>query len=121
MKIHKITKDFFWTGESKDSLGVPNGWVASETDPIEGQMWSGAMWLTTDKVSEPDAEAEAIYVRAQRASILANVIDTMNPMRWASLSAAKKTEWSDYRQALLDITAQEGFPFVITWPTAPTN
>ena len=29
MKIHKITSDFFWAGESKDSTGVPAGWVAS--------------------------------------------------------------------------------------------
>ena len=29
-------------------------------------------------------------------------------------------EWTDYRQALRDIPAQEGFPNTITWPTKPT-
>jgi hypothetical protein len=28
-------------------------------------------------------------------------------------------EWIDYCQALRDITAQEGFPYSVTWPTKP--
>jgi hypothetical protein len=28
-------------------------------------------------------------------------------------------EWASYRQALRDITAQEGFPYAVTWPTKP--
>jgi len=28
--------------------------------------------------------------------------------------------WATYRQALRDITAQEGFPFTVTWPTEPS-
>lgn len=121
MKIHKITKDLFWTGESKESLGVPSGWVASETDPVNGQLWNGATWVATDKTPEIDLEYEARHVRAERSRILSEQIDTMNPMRWATLSTAKKAEWSAYRQALLDITAQEGFPLTITWPTTPTT
>lgn len=27
--------------------------------------------------------------------------------------------WVSYRQALRDITAQEGFPYSVTWPTKP--
>ena len=27
--------------------------------------------------------------------------------------------WAAYRQALRDITAQEGFPFNVTWPVKP--
>jgi hypothetical protein len=120
MKIHKITSDFFWTGESKESLGVPTGWVASETDPKVGQLWGGTNWVDTESTSQPDLESAAMYARAQRARILADDIDTMNPMRWASLSAAKKSEWISYRQALLDLPAQEGFPLTIIWPEAPT-
>lgn len=29
------------------------------------------------------------------------------------------TEWASYRQALRDITTQEGFPYSVTWPTKP--
>lgn len=28
-------------------------------------------------------------------------------------------EWLDYRQALRDVTLQEGFPFDVVWPTIP--
>lgn len=28
-------------------------------------------------------------------------------------------EWELYRQALRDVTAQEGYPFNVTWPTKP--
>ena len=31
------------------------------------------------------------------------------------------TVWTDYRQALRDITAQEGFPHDITWPEEPST
>ena len=30
-------------------------------------------------------------------------------------------EWLDYRQALRDITEQNGFPDNVEWPTAPSN
>lgn len=29
------------------------------------------------------------------------------------------SKWTEYRQALRDITAQEGFPYNITWPQQP--
>jgi hypothetical protein len=43
-----------------------------------------------------------------------------NVLRWNGMSEAKKTEWTNYRQALLDVPEQEGFPNTITWPTKPT-
>ena len=36
------------------------------------------------------------------------------------LSTSKKTEWKTYRTALRDITAAEGFPHTMTWPTEPS-
>lgn len=37
------------------------------------------------------------------------------------LSIQVPTVWSDYRQALRDITTQPGFPHNVTWPEEPTN
>jgi hypothetical protein len=31
----------------------------------------------------------------------------------------KKQAWAEYRQALRDITSQEGYPFNVIWPTKP--
>lgn len=36
------------------------------------------------------------------------------------LSTDKKTEWETYRTALRNITAAEGFPNSISWPTEPS-
>ena len=42
-----------------------------------------------------------------------------NTLRWAALDTATQAEWSTYRQALLDVPQQEGFPNTVTWPTKP--
>jgi hypothetical protein len=39
----------------------------------------------------------------------------------APLTTEQKTQWETYRQALRDVTEQEGFPSTIVWPTAPNN
>ena len=44
----------------------------------------------------------------------------MNGIRWESLPEEKKQEYRDYRQALLDITEQIGFPNNVIWPVKPT-
>ena len=38
----------------------------------------------------------------------------------ASSDLTMSDEWRTYRQALRDITSQEGFPNDITWPTEPS-
>jgi hypothetical protein len=39
---------------------------------------------------------------------------------WMALSDNTMTpEWATYRQALRDITTQEGFPYSVNWPTKP--
>lgn len=35
------------------------------------------------------------------------------------MTTEKRAEWATYRQALRDITAQDGFPTAIEWPTSP--
>ena len=37
----------------------------------------------------------------------------------AALDADTQTEWAAYRQALLDVPQQAGFPNTVTWPVAP--
>jgi len=37
----------------------------------------------------------------------------------ASSDLTMSTEWATYRQALRDITTQEGFPNSVVWPTEP--
>jgi hypothetical protein len=71
--------------------------------------------------AELDA-ALAAEVRGKRDDILATVVDPLvsNPLRWAGLTAAKQTEWTQYRTDLLDVPQQSGFPSTVTWPTEPS-
>lgn len=50
--------------------------------------------------------------------------DKMSPMRWYGMTEEQKQEWANYRQALLDIPQQEGFPWEgdmdkVPWPEEP--
>jgi hypothetical protein len=62
---------------------------------------------------EADAD-KANQVRAERNAKLAET-------DWTQLvdSPVDHAAWFAYRQALRDITAQEGFPWTIDWPTQP--
>lgn len=57
--------------------------------------------------------------RAKRDNLLKEVVDSVNPMRWEALTELQKDAWRAYRQALLDVPQQEGFPTNIVWPEAP--
>lgn len=66
-------------------------------------------------------ERAAAGVRATRDRRLNAQVDPIvsNPLRWASMSAEKQGEWTAYRQALLDVPQQAGFPHNVVWPTKP--
>ena len=69
---------------------------------------------------ELDARAATI-ARMERDEKLATEVDPIagNALRWASLTAEQQQAWADYRQALLDIPQQSGFPHNVVWPTKP--
>jgi len=60
--------------------------------------------------------------RETRDRILVEEVDPIvsNALRWNDMTDAKRLEWTNYRQALLDVPAQDGYPYNITWPTKPT-
>lgn len=63
------------------------------------------------------------HVRKQRDEILSSEVDPIvsNPLRWSALTAEQQQAWADYRQALLDIPQQSGFPHNVVWPTKPAE
>jgi hypothetical protein len=68
---------------------------------------------------EPERLAAAI--RRERDIKLREEVDPIvtNPLRWADLTTEQQDAWKAYRQALLDVTEQAGFPEEVTWPTKP--
>ncbi|MGJ8660395.1 MAG: tail fiber assembly protein [Bacteroidota bacterium] len=67
-------------------------------------------------------EAAAQAVRATRDMKIAAEVDPIagNALRWAALDADTQAAWAAYRQALLDVPAQAGFPHNVTWPEVPS-
>lgn len=59
-------------------------------------------------------------IRNTRDQLLRDNVDTMNPIRYAALTNEQRTEIAVYRQALLDLPQQTGWPNIIDWPTKPT-
>lgn len=68
------------------------------------------------KLKKETATAQAI---AKRKSLLDSSDYIMVPEVYNNLTEEQKTEWVTYRQALRDITEQEGYPWDIQWPTKP--
>lgn len=64
----------------------------------------------------PQADAER-NVRSRRDALLAECdwVVIVNTEKGTNIPMG----WEVYRQALRDITAQEGFPYSVTWPTPP--
>jgi len=63
------------------------------------------------------AEQQARAQRDQKLAALDNIVS--NPLRWAGYTDEQKTEFATYRQALLDVPQQEGFPAKVEWPVMP--
>lgn len=64
-------------------------------------------------------DQKALEVRIERNQLLSRYIDPINPIMWESLPADQKAKRIAYRQALLDVPQQAGFPWNVTWPNPP--
>jgi len=108
-----------------------HGWIPYTLDPADTDttidndavmalIGTGFTAYVPPTQAELDASTAA-SVRADRDARLTEV-DAIagNALRWADLTSAKQAEWSTYRQALLDVPQQSGFPADITWPTKPS-
>jgi hypothetical protein len=73
-------------------------------------------WVITDATPEEVAQRaaqQADDTRSKRDKLLADT-------DWMALSDNTLTDaWATYRQALRDITAQNGFPHSVVWPAKP--
>jgi hypothetical protein len=77
---------------------------------------SGAWLLPWVVENKPQEDAER-NVRNRRDSLLAETdwVVVMHTEKGTNIPL----EWEVYRQALRDITGQEGFPYSVDWPTKP--
>jgi hypothetical protein len=89
-----------------------------EIAPVRNEfgIWRQTWQLVDMNDEEKAAEdaAKAGQMRSYRNSLLAQ-------SDWTQVADAPvdKAVWATHRQALRDITAQQGFPWTVTWPEAP--
>jgi hypothetical protein len=75
--------------------------------------WTTRTWIAKTKPVTEQTQ------RQQRDALLTE-IDSISATRYASLTTEQQTELQQYRQALLDVPQQTGFPESVTWPSKPT-
>jgi hypothetical protein len=72
-------------------------------------------WIQKWIIENASQEEAEIGIRTKRNMLLQET-------DWMALSDNTLTqEWVDYRQALRDVTDQEGFPFEVEWPAKPSE
>jgi len=78
-----------------------------------------ANWDYTSKQWLIDSTTIISQIRNIRNDLLSQ-IDRVNPVWYSTLTADQQNQLIAYRQALLDVPQQSGFPATIEWPTKPT-
>lgn len=66
-----------------------------------------------------DTTGAALRAYTKRDQLLRDGPDRISPVWWQSMTPEQQQEWTTYRQALLDVPAQTGFPQIINWPIKP--
>jgi hypothetical protein len=109
------------------------GWIPYTLDPSDTDMTvnnddllaaMNAAGDVAEYVAPTQAELDvisAVSVRSARDSKLSDTdVAVSNPLRFAAMSSEKQAEWAAYRQLLLDVPQQSGFPSTVVWPTEVT-
>lgn len=68
----------------------------------------------------PPTPPIAVGLKNLRNQLLKDHIDSFNPVRYAMLTTEQQQELATYRQALLDITKQPGWPTDVVFPVPPS-
>lgn len=85
------------------------------TDNAFKQVWTEVPTTGTER--EKRLQSMALSARNARNMRLRHSDSLVAVDRWEAYSEEEKNKIRNYRQALRDITTQEGFPVTINWPT----
>ena len=98
-------------------------WIEKDMfEPLDVLDENGAEVTITKEAQEAEYQAGLVRIEEMKARKKRDLL--LNASDWYSTRAYETnspmaTEWVAYRQALRDVTEQEGFPNEITWPTQP--
>ncbi len=76
---------------------------------------------TVTTAAENEAAYKAMKDAEQAKSVRQQRGEKLKETDWTQVADAPvdKAAWATYRQALRDVTTQEGFPWTVTWPSEP--
>lgn len=107
------------------SFGGDNYYIAEGMPvifPTKPSIYSYFNYTTKEWVLDTELQltSETYIIRQQR-DILLKEMDAIisNPIRWNAMTEIERSNWTNYRQLLLDVPQQEGFPLNVTWPEVP--
>lgn len=98
----------------------PSGTKQVPIKPGFGYNYNGTHWEPPSEEFLKETAIKNIY--NIRKKLLKSVVDPWitNTLRFQGLSTEEQNQMTEYRQALLDITKQPGYPLNITWPNPPS-
>ena len=116
------------TPEVMEALGVDPVFEGPQAQPTryqvafaDGAEQVDGKWYTKYGVNNMDVDAITAKDEEQAKSVRASRTEKLKDSDWTQVadSPVDQAAWATYRQALRDITAQEGFPWDIEWPEQP--
>lgn len=120
MKAHIIENGVVVNTVLVDSLdALPGVTLVEAKSGSIGWLYDGQTFTDPNPSSSDIVTPLAQDMRFERDKRLSETVDKLNAARWSAMTQAQQTAWSEYRQALLDITLQPGFPKQIQWPNKP--
>jgi hypothetical protein len=110
------------TGGTVYQYSMPDG-----VEQIDGKWYTkyilGPVFTDTEEATaaEQEAEYKAMKDAEQAKSVRTSRGEKLKDSDWTQVADApvNQAAWATYRQALRDVTKQEGFPWTIAWPTEP--
>lgn len=101
--------------QSKDNSFVENGIIIDMPEkPSDDYIFD-----YTSKNWIKNIEGIKTKVLLFRDQLLKDGPDRISPLWWSTMTEQEQQSWTKYRQDLLDITTQQGYPESIIWPTKP--
>ena len=72
------------------------------------------------KGSNKEKQSKSDKIRSYRNKLLNDCdLKYCNSEKWNNMNKQKQKQWVEYKIALRDITAQDGFPYKVVWPKIP--
>ena len=116
------------TPEVMEAIGVDPVFEGPQAQPTryqfafaDGVEQIDGKWFTKYSVTNMDVDAITAKDVEQAKSVRTQRGEKLKDSDWTQVADAPvdQAAWAVYRQALRDITGQEGFPWTIDWPIAP--